>query len=145
MEQLNMMPPRMNERGWQNLIQHLMDNGMEIIEVGSDASIEGQFMELLESFCTDLAQASVKEEILLGKPWTEEGVSYFRLKDLKDYLNKHRFTEMDTNKIAARLRDIGADHHFWNIRKRGMNVWAIPAFEYDETGLETPDMEQKDF
>jgi len=145
MEQLNMMPPRMNERGWQNLIQHLMDNGMEIIEVGSDASIEGQFMELLESFCTDLAQASVKEEILLGKPWTEEGVSYFRLKDLKDYLNKHRFTEMDTNKIAARLRDIGADHHFWNIRKRGMNVWAIPAFEYDETGLEIPDMEQKGF
>ena len=145
MEQLNIMPPRTNERGWQNLIQHLMDNGMEIIEVGTDASIEGQFMELLESFCTDLAQASVKEEILLGKPWTTDGVSYFRLKDLKDYLNKHRFTEMDTNKIAARLRDIGADHHFWNVRKRGMNVWAIPAFEYEEMALEIPDMEQKDF
>ena len=87
----------------------------------------------------------MKEEILLGKPWTTDGVSYFRLKDLKDYLNKHRFTEMDTNKIAARLRDIGADHHFWNVRKRGMNVWAIPAFEYEEMALEIPDMEQKDF
>ena len=135
MEQLNMMPPRMNERQWQNLIQHLMDNGMEIIEVGTDASIEGQFMEFLESFCTDLAQASVKEEILLGKPWNKDGSSYFRLKDLKDYLTKHRFTEMDTNKIAARLRDIGAEHHFWNIRKKGWNIWEIPAFEYDDEPL----------
>ena len=145
MEKLNMMPPKMNERQWQNLIQHLMDNGMEIIEVGTDASVEGQFMELLESFCTDLAQASVKEEILLGKPWTDSGVSYFRLKDLRDYLTKHRFTEMDTNKIAARLRDIGAEHYFWNIRKRGMNIWGIPAFEYEEEPLEIPNMQQEEF
>jgi hypothetical protein len=145
MEQLNMMPPRLNERQWQNLIQHLMDNGMEIIEVGTDVSIEGQFMELLESFCTDLAQASVKEEILLGKPWNHENSSYFRLKDLKDYLIKHRFTEMDTNKIAARLRDIGAQRHFWNIRKRGCNIWEIPSFEYDEEPLVVPEMQQEEF
>ena len=110
-----------------------------------DASIEGQFMELLESFCTDLAQASVKDELLLGKPWTEEQITYFRLKDLKEYLVKHRFTDMEINKIASKLRDIGAEHHFWNIKKRGVNVWAIPAFEYDETGLEIPNMEQEGF
>ncbi len=145
MEQLDMMPPRTNERSWQNLIQHLMDNGMEIIEVSDDASIEGQFMELLESFCTDLAQASVRDELLLGKPWTEEQITYFRLKDLKEYLVKHRFTDMEINKIASKLRDIGAEHHFWNIKKRGVNVWAIPAFEYEETGLEIPNMEQEGF
>ena len=120
-------------------------NTLWIMGVGTDASVEGQFMELLESFCTDLAQASVKEEILLGKPWTDSGVSYFRLKDLRDYLTKHRFTEMDTNKIAARLRDIGAEHYFWNIRKRGMNIWGIPAFEYEEEPLEIPNMQQEEF
>jgi len=145
MEQLNLMPPRLNEKDWQNLIQHLMENGMEIIEVSTDVSIEGQFMELLESFCTDLAQASVKEEILLGKPWNHENSSYFRLKDLKDYLIKHRFTEMNTNKIAARLRDIGAQRHFWNIRKRGCNIWEIPSFEYDEEPLVVPEMQQEEF
>ena len=35
METLNIMPPRMNDRGWQALIQNLMDNGMEIIEAVS--------------------------------------------------------------------------------------------------------------
>ena len=146
MEQLNIMPPRMNEKTWQNLVQQLMENGMEIIEVSIDVSIEGQFMELLESFCTDLAQASVRDEILLGKPWTDEHVTYFRLKDLKSFLIKNRFTEMGTNRIAAKLKDLGAEHHFWNVKKRGVNVWAIDAFEYDEEiRLNTPNMEQEAF
>tara|TARA_Y100001973_G_C5020802_1_gene243036 strand:- start:57 stop:494 length:438 start_codon:yes stop_codon:yes gene_type:complete len=145
MEQLNMMPPRMNEKQWQALIQHLMNSGMEIIEVSSDASVEGQFMELLESFCTDLAQASVRDEILLGKPWTNESVTYFRLKDLKGYLIKHRFTDMEINQIASRLRDIGAKNKFWNIKKRGVNVWSIPAFEYEATDLEIPNMDEDGF
>ena len=145
MEQLNLMPPRMSEKQWQALIQHLMNSGMEIIEVSSDASVEGQFMELLESFCTDLAQASVKDEILLGKPWTNENTTYFRLKDLKEYLIKHRFTDMEINQIASRLRDIGARNKFWNIKKRGVNVWSIPAFEYETTDLQIPNMDEDGF
>ena len=146
MEQLNLMPPRLNEKDWQNLIQHLMENGMEIIEVSTDVSIEGQFMELLESFCTDLAQATVRDEILLGKPWTQEHYTYFRLKDLKDYLTKHRFTDMGTNQIASKLRDLGGKHSFWNIKKRGVNVWKINAFEYEEElYLDTPNMDQEGF
>jgi hypothetical protein len=145
MEQLNLMPPRMSEKQWQALIQHLMNSGMEIIEVSSDASVEGQFMELLESFCTDLAQASVKDEILLGKPWTNENTTYFRLKDLKEYLIKHRFTDMEINQIASRLRDIGARNKFWNIKKRGVNVWSIPAFEYESTDLQIPNMDEDGF
>lgn len=145
MEQLNLMPPRLNERGWQNLVQHLMGSGMEIIEVSEDASIEGQFMEHLESFCTDLAQAQAKDEILLGKPWTEEGKTYFRLSDLRDYLMKHRFTDLPLNSMASKLKDLGAVHEFWNIKKKGVNVWAIDAFEYEDDGLDTPDMEEEPF
>jgi hypothetical protein len=145
MEQLNIMPPRMNERGWQNLVQHLMDSGMEIIEVSQDASIEGQFMEHLESFCTDLAQAQAKDELLLGKPWTEEGKTFFRLSDLREYLMKHRFTDMPLNSMASKLKELGAEHEFWNIKKKGVNVWRIDAFEYDEEGLDTPDMEEDPF
>ena len=145
MEQLNIMPPRLNERGWQNLVQHLMGSGMEIIEVSEDASIEGQFMEHLESFCTDLAQAQARDEILLGKPWTEEHKTYFRLSDLRDYLMKHRFTDLPLNSMASKLKDLGAVHEFWNIKKKGVNVWAIKAFEYEEEGLRTPEMKEDPF
>lgn len=132
METLNIMPPRMNDRGWQALIQNLMDNGMEIIEVSNDISVDGQFNELLESFCTDMAQANSKEEILLGKPFTEEGRTFFRIKDLKEYLVKHRFTELETNRIASKLRDMKAEHKFVNMKGRGVNLWSIPEFDYGE-------------
>ena len=146
MEVLNMMPPRMNDRAWQALIQTLMDSGMEIIEVSDDVTIEGQFMELLESFCTDMAQANTRDEILLGKPYTEEGKTYFRIKDLKDYLAKHRFTDMQTNQIASKLRDLKAKHKFFNIKGRGTNVWYINEFDYSEKeeGLETKDFGESD-
>ena len=144
MEVLNIMPPRMNDRSWQTLIQSLMDNGMEIIEVSEDVTIEGQFMELLESFCTDMAQANTREEILLGKPYTEDGKTYFRIKDLKEYLVKHRFTDMETNRVASKLRDLKAQHKFFNIKGRGTNVWYIDEFDYDDSkGLKTQDFEDK--
>jgi len=146
MEILNIMPPRMQDRSWQNLIQSLMDSGMEIIEVSDDVTIEGQFMELLESFCTDMAQANTRDEILLGKPFTEEGKTYFRIKDLKDYLSKHRFTDMETNRIASKLRDLKANHKFFNIKGRGTNVWFIDEFEYNNNDdlLDTQDFTEKD-
>lgn len=146
MEVLNMMPPRMNDRAWQNLIQTLMDSGMEVIEVSEDVTIEGQFMELLESFCTDMAQANTRDEILLGKPYTEDGKTYFRIKDLREYLTKHRFTDMETNRIASKLRDIKASHKFFNIKGRGTNVWYIDEFNYtaEEGSLEAKDFEEKD-
>lgn len=136
-----MMPPRMQDRAWQNLIQALMDSGMEVIEVSEDVTIEGQFMELLESFCTDMAQAHTREELLLGKPYTEEGKTYFRIKDLREYLAKHRFTDMETNRIASKLRDLKAKHKFWNIKGRGTNVWYIDEFNYedDEKGIDIQD------
>jgi uncharacterized protein YutE (UPF0331/DUF86 family) len=139
MEVLNLMPPKTNERAWQAQIQTLMDNGMEIIEVSNDVSLDGQFQDLLESFCTDLAQASTREEVLLGKPYSEKGSTYFRIKDLREYLVKHRFTELDTNKIASKLRDLKARHTFWNLKGRGTNVWYIPEIEYRDETLESHD------
>jgi hypothetical protein len=53
---------------------------------------------------------------------------------------------MGTNQIASKLRDLGGEHSFWNIKKRGVNVWKINAFEYEEElYLDTPNMDQEGF
>jgi len=142
METLNLMPPKTNERAWQAQIQALMDSGMEIIEVTSDVSTEGQFLELLESFTTDLAQASTRDEVLLGKPYSEGGYTYFRIKDFREFLVKHRFTELETNRIASKLRDMKAKTKFWNLKGRGTNVWYIKEFEYKDDTLEGHNFEE---
>jgi hypothetical protein len=146
MDSLNIMPPRVKDARWQELIQHLLDNGLEIIEISQDVSVMGQFEELVEAFCTDLAQASTRDELLLGKPWTDDGKTYFRIRDLTDYLVKNRFLDLKPNQIASRLRDMNAEHVFFNIRGRGVNTWCIPAFTYEEEiELELPEMKEDPF
>lgn len=138
METIDKMPPKMSERAWQGVIQNLLDN-VTIIEVPQDASVEGQFQDLLESFCTDRAQAQTKEEILLGKPFTENNQTFFRLSDLEAYLQRHNFRYFSRPKITARLRDLGADHSGQNIKGRFVNLWSVPSFNTQTDPFNLPD------
>ena len=138
METIDKMPPKMSERAWQGVIQNLLDN-VTIIEVPQDASIEGQFQDLLESFCTDRAQAQAKEEILLGKPFTENNQTSFRLSDLEAYLQRHNFRYFSRPKITARLRDLGASHSGQNIKGRFVNLWSVPSFNIQTDPFNLPD------
>tara|TARA_R110000751_G_scaffold248311_3_gene348085 strand:+ start:3373 stop:4884 length:1512 start_codon:yes stop_codon:yes gene_type:complete len=138
METIDKMPPKMSEKAWQGVIQNLLDN-VTIIEVPQDASVEGQFQDLLESFCTDRAQAQTREEILLGKPFTEDNKTYFRLSDLEAYLQRHNFRYFSRPKITARLRDLGAGHSGQNIKGRFVNLWGIPSFNIQTDPFNLPD------
>jgi hypothetical protein len=62
-----------------------------------------------------------------------------------DYLQRHRFMDMKTNQIAAKLKDMGADHVFFNIKGRGVNAWGIPAYANEDADIEIPDMKQDPF
>ena len=52
---------------------------------------------------------------------------------------------METNRIASKLRDLKANHKFFNIKGRGTNVWYIDEFEYNTNDLlDTQDFTEKD-
>ena len=38
-----------------------------------------------------------------------------------------------------KLRDLKANHVFWNLKGRGTNVWYIPEFEYRDETLDAHD------
>ena len=141
MEAINKMPPKMSERAWQGVIQNLLDN-VTLIDVPPDASIEGQFSDLVESFCTDRAQAQTREEILLGKPYTEEGKTFFRLSDLEAYLQRLNFRYFPRPIISARLRDMSAVHQGVNIKGRFVNLWGLPAFSVQSDPFDLPDFKE---
>lgn len=150
MEQANIMPSRMKEANWQQLIQALLDT-VDVIHLPDDASPEGQFYDLLERFVSDQrAAARTKEEILLGKPWTDADTSrvYFRMEDLHNFLDRNKFKEFKRPQIAAKIRErcrkagMREDdlHTFFNLKGKGVNVWCIPAPERQTEGFETPRM-----
>lgn len=143
MEYLNVMPQLPSAPVWQAAVQHAMDT-VTIIEAPIDASPEGLFWDMVEKFCTGRAQALSLDEIVLGKPYTDKGRTYFRMPDLMSYLSMHKFYEFKSTKIAAMLKDAGAEHHFSIMKGRGVNYWSIPEFAKQTEGFAVPGEVQED-
>jgi|TARA_R100000482_G_C5090307_1_gene130472 hypothetical protein len=137
MEKLNMLPSKMSEPAWAKLINHLMDN-LTIIPAPVDASPIGQLMEHIDRFVNGRAQARSKEELLLGKPWTEHNKHYFRMSDLMAYFDRMHFRDYRIHQVTAILKQNGAEHHFFNLKGKGTNCWSIAKIETHDGKFDTP-------
>ena len=122
--QINKFPITVNQRAWQTRIQMLLDN-LTIVEVPPDATLQGEFEELLHSFCTERAKGNEKEDTLQGiSVWWDDKV-FVQVKDLKKHLIVNDFTHYTSNKITLKLRDIGAEKTFWRVKGKGVHVWSL--------------------
>ena len=144
-EQLNFMPRSLTKPAWENritgLLSEMNQNDDSIIEVSEDASTSGQFYDHLEEWCTNLQQASERDEILLRRPYTddEQSLIFFRLRDFENHLKKVKFTEFKAHKIAQRLRDLNGRSTVIKIKGKSVRVWTIPSYETRPVELDTPD------
>lgn len=143
MEALNCMPIPIPPTVWQATIQELMSS-VTMIEAAIEASPRGMLFEYLEKFCTSRAQARNKDEILLGKPWTDEGHHYFKLADFYSFLDRVRFREFKVHQIASILREAGGTHELIRLKGKSLNVWKMPAFELQTESFTVPEIEDKE-
>ena len=128
MNSLNSMPSQMNQKAWVAMIQSLLDN-VTIIEAPQDATPRGQLNELIEKYCTQRAQAMTRDEIRMGKPFTDGGRHFFTVSGLLAFLERHKFKDFGLHEVASYLKnDLGASHHFFNAKGKGINAWSIPEF-----------------
>jgi len=144
-ECLNIMPPTVGKNQWQQLVQKLLDQVI-VIEAPADASPVGQLIEYLEKFCTSRVQAQNKDELLLGKPYAEDGNYFFRMSDFMAYLERNHFREFKVNKITSIIREqLHAEHHFFSLKGKGINVWSIPEFQHQTEAHDIPDFEDNTY
>jgi hypothetical protein len=142
MEKLNMMPQMPSAPVWQAAVQHAMDT-IATIEAPPDASPEGQFWEMVQKFCTG-RQALNLDEIVLGKPYTDGGRTYFKMEGLLAYLQRHKFQYFTTPKMSSMLKEAGAQHHAKNLRMRCTQYWSLAEFTTEEESLRVPSSVKKD-
>lgn len=134
----------MKQSDWLEVVNSAMTR-MESIEVPPDAGESGRFRELLEEFCTNRQRGNVLEDLFSGRPWQseEDKRHYFRLKDLQAFLVREGVRDMDRGKIAQRLRDMQGDHHFFNLKGRGLRCWSVAASEVEAAPeISTPRKEE---
>lgn len=123
-------------------MQKLFEN-MHVVEMPVDSTPMGQLWDHIETFCTGRVQGSRIEDMLLGKPWLNNGYHHFRIKDLMSYLDRVKFFEFKSNRITMAIKDKKGKHHFFNIRGKGVNCWAIPEVKMLTESLELPEQSDK--
>jgi hypothetical protein len=144
MERLCVCFRMMKTTDWLMVVSQAMKNAVKI-ETAAEVSYKGQFYELLEEFVTDRHKAMTREEILLGRPWHDPkiGRHYFRLKDLTRYLERANFRVYSPGQVTQRLRDLGGDKGFFNLKGIGVNVWYVPDKFVPMPSIELPDVEEE--
>ena len=143
MNQINKMPALMRPAEWTNIVQALYED-LTIMDAPPEAGITGQFKDLLKDFCTSIGQAETKEEILLNRPYTEKGKTYFKLADLENFLNQHNFKKLGRNKIVSILQNMKAKDIRMRIEGSVHRMWFIPEYTKDPEIPDRKMTERKD-
>lgn len=123
-EQLNKLPTQLKSVKYEQMIQDAIDNREEVV-APYDSTQEGQFMFHLNTFLTDRPMSVTRDELLMGKPWCEEGRIYFRSTDLMEYLEQKRFYGFAGNRIFTVLRKLKFQHKQFSIKSKCVQTWSV--------------------
>lgn len=145
LEAVRNWPTAMKPRAWQTLINNLVKN-CEIIDAPDDASPSGQLSYLFEQFCTTRAQARQKDELLMGKPWTDEGLTYFRSNDFKTYLAQQKFFDLKMHEVYVALRNRHeVKQQQFKIKGKCVRCWSVPQFVKQNESHEPARLPESEF
>ena len=117
MDQCMFMPPTTKARAWQQMVNSLMSQAT-YLDVPEELTVKGQFKDLLRAYCTSYVRAMVPEEVDMGKPWTDGGVTKFKLDGLLEFLHHRRFKVENRGTITQMIRDLGGDNTKQNVVKK---------------------------
>ena len=141
-ENLDMLLPKINDKLWTESVNDLMSRVITV-EAPKDSSNEGRLLDLLERFCTGSTSSTEVEDILRGKAIVNSTHTEFRINDLMEFLDRHRFKEFKLNEITAYLKNLGAEHSGKKIKGKFMNVWSIKNFSVQEEEFTQPKIEKE--
>ena len=102
-EQFNRGIPNMAMAEWNQTYTELLEH-ISIDYPPEEVTKKGEFKELLEEFILHQGEALSFEDIFLGKSYSENGETYFALKDLMDHLKRNDFKESRAW-VTVRLRE----------------------------------------
>jgi hypothetical protein len=111
---------------------------MEIHPAPPDASDDEQIWIPVHQFCTGCAQAFSRSEILLDKPWTDAGRTWFRSKALLQHLSRYRVSGYGGSKLWKLLRERGGTHEKVSIKGVDTQIWSVPEFQSQKEGFDVP-------
>tara|TARA_R110002073_G_scaffold95428_1_gene221425 strand:- start:1167 stop:2702 length:1536 start_codon:yes stop_codon:yes gene_type:complete len=142
-EQISYFPSLMKPNKWNSTINQMLQQGT-YLEVTEEFTYHGQFKDHLRNYCTSRVRAISPDELQMGKPWTEGGVTKFTIDGLMEYLNRQDWKHWTKAQVQEGIKALNTDSNgvgHQNIMRGGkrtsIRVWFVPSFEQDELELPT--------
>ncbi len=123
-EQIGKLPPTVKADKWDSMIRAALES-MEVVKAPYDATPAGLLEAHLDMFLSTRSFAQNRAEILLGKPWKEEDVCYFRSHDFMKYLTQQKFP-MSAKEVWEVLHKVGSAPRQINVKGRVIRTWGVP-------------------
>ena len=124
-EVIRVWPRGVKPGTWMGIVTERL-NKATIIEVPVDATASGQLWEHFVDFVTGRARGKSQDELLLGKPWTDQETkrTHFRASDFLDFLGARRVKATESQ-VYRWLRERKLEHHAGKIKGRWLNWWSV--------------------
>ena len=136
------MPPIPKASDWQTLINGMLCEAT-MVNVPEELTTTGQFRELVEDYCSSRIRAITPEEMELGKPYTDDGQTFFKMQGLEEYCKRYGFTKFNRTQMQERLKDMNNGeqcHRKFNYKNdqgewKTLRVWWVPEIKNKESKL----------
>jgi hypothetical protein len=147
-EQATIYPPIIKQADWQAMMANLLSEATRL-DAPEELTVSGEFRELLRIFCSSRIQAREPAELQIGKPWTEDGYTMFKLSGLQEFLRQRHFTHYNRAQIQEQLKQLNGNsecHGHKSITKEDgsrttIRVWWVPEFDDDEIELDIQEID----
>jgi hypothetical protein len=129
---------------YEKIIRDKLDN-VQIQEAPVESGTKGRVAFHIEQFFNITAPAKIRDEIILGRHWTDhtgDGRTFFRGNDLMRYLETQGL-RIDTRKVWLLLKDLQATHSQISIKGRNVQTWAIKLRDDALESFEIPTIEDR--
>lgn len=138
----------LSNQAWNNIVADAMNNRTDTFDPPVDLTSGGRFGELMETFLTNRARGTKREDLLRGVPWEDEDSQrhYFRLADLHKFLEREGL-KLNRSEITHNIKrmhnsinpktglveiDRTKDPEFYpkvamRVKDRHVNAWWVPS------------------
>ena len=123
-ERIDTWPQFIKDVDWRNFVRKRLTS-LETQDAPEEASLSGRLMAMLDDFFITRPPGRTREDLLLKKPWTNDGWTYFRVGDFLQYLDHQRVKGFNERLVWMTLRRAGARHGRWKIKGKELKWWAI--------------------
>jgi hypothetical protein len=125
-EESNLMGVPVRPANWATIVAKAAAEAPQL-KPPPDATEAGLVWVTLARFCTSKAQAKTIDELLMGKPFTTHGRTFFCASDFLAYCHQQQ-TPATARNIFRWLHERGLAHAVLDLKGKQTDVWSVPEF-----------------